>query len=162
MQSHSGQSALSPFPLFKLPPPLMFALAFGVGALVQFLVPVTPVLSTTYLFDAGAVLASIGVCLALSAASIFLVRRTTLNPFAVPSTFVARGPYRFTRNPMYVSLVIVYLGAVLMLGSFWPLIMLAAPIAILNRVVIPFEENQLVEAFGDSYQTYRSKVRRWL
>jgi protein-S-isoprenylcysteine O-methyltransferase Ste14 len=97
-------------------------------------------------------------CLAIT----FLIRRTTLNPFAAPPTFLARGLYRFSRNPMYLGVVLVYLAGTLLVGSLWPLVLLVAPLLILDRVVIPFEEANMRTAFGDSYQSYCAHVRRWV
>ena len=90
------------------------------------------------------------------------MRRTTLNPFASPSVLVSRGLYRFSRNPMYLCLIIAYLGAALMIGSAWPLLTLLVPVAVLALTVIPFEEARMREIFGASYQDYYARVRRWL
>ena len=160
MQPQAVPTIARPFPLLMLPPPLMFAVAFGIGAIIQGIVPLS--------FDAesvtltGAVVLAVGIGLGLSLAATFLIRRTTLNPFADPSVLVARGPYRVSRNPMYLSLIIAYLGAALMFGSVWPLVMLPVPIAILIRVVIPFEEARMRTIFGARYQAYCAHVRRWL
>ncbi len=63
---------------------------------------------------------------------------------------------------MYLTLVTVYLGGTLMLGSIWPLATLVVPLAILSRVVIPFEEARMRATFGEAYREYCSRVRRWL
>ncbi len=151
-----------PFPLLMLPPPLMFAIAFGIGVLIQRAVPVPSAPLTHGIFLAGAVLLACGICLGAFLAVTFLSRRTTLNPFAAPSTFVAMGPYRISRNPMYLSLILAYLGATLMVGSAWPLMTLVVPVAILDRVVIPFEEARMRAIFAESYRVYCTRVRRWL
>ncbi len=160
MQPQAASTIARPFPLLMMPPPLMFGVAFGIGAIVQRIVPVSFGVGGATL--AGAVVLAAGVCLGLSLAATFLMRRTTLNPFADPSVLVARGPYRFSRNPMYLSLIIAYLGAALMFGSVWPLVALPVPVAILIRVVIPFEEARMRTIFGASYQDYCARVRRWL
>jgi protein-S-isoprenylcysteine O-methyltransferase Ste14 len=74
---------------------------------------------------------------------------------------VTRGPYRFTRNPMYVGLIFVYLGEAALLKQIWPVIVLPFMIAYLNWTVIPLEEAKLKEAFQDEYERYRARVRRW-
>ena len=163
MNSEDGSiAAVRTFTLFKLPPPIMFAIAFALGATVHHFVPLPawPLGRPAYL--AGAVILASGMCMGASLAISFLLNRTTLNPFAKPSTFVVRGPYRISRNPMYVTLVIVYLGGALMLGSVWPLLTLFGPLAVLLRVVIPFEEARMLSTFGDTYRDYCSSVRRWL
>ncbi len=162
MQPHSAATTQRPFGLLMVPPPLMFAFAFGVGAAIQRFVPLPPAAVAGSAFWAGAVILAAGVCLGLSLAARFLMRRTTLNPFADPSVFVARGSYRLSRNPMYLSLIIAYLGGALMLGSAWPLLTLLVPVVTLARVVIPFEEARMRAVFAASYQDYCARVRRWL
>ena len=75
---------------------------------------------------------------------------------------VTRGPYAFTRNPMYLGLVVAALGMAILVGT-WP--MLAAPIAVFltaSFVHIPFEEAKMLRQFGEAYDAYASKVRRWV
>ena len=162
MTGQATVRAARPFPLFMAPPPLVFAAAFGVGVLVDRIVPLHPAARVAGAGLAGEVLLAAGVALGLCLAATFLFRRTTLNPFADPSVFVARGLYRVCRNPMYLSLVIAYLGGALMYGSPWPLVTLIAPVTLLARVVIPHEEARMAAAFGDSYRVYSARVRRWL
>lgn len=151
-----------PFPLLMAPPPIIFAVAFGVGAAVERFVPLSVAMLPHGLRAAGLALLAAGVLLGASLGITFLRRRTTLNPFAEPSAFVVAGPYRFSRNPMYLSLVVAYLGGTLIYGSLWPLVLLVVPVAILARTVIPREEAQMAATFGPDYEAYRSRVRRWI
>ncbi len=162
--SPQASSATAPqtFPLFKLPPPMMFGIAFALGAALQHLLPMAGLPFAAAAFDVGAALLAIGVCCGAGLAISFLARRTTLNPFGDPSHLVVRGPYRLSRNPMYLTLVIAYLGGTLMLGSAWPLLTLLGPVAVLSRVVIPVEEAHMLATFGDAYRDYCGRVRRWL
>ena len=70
--------------------------------------------------------------------------------------------YRFSRNPMYVSLALLYIAVTLVLDSWWPLLLLPAVLAIVDRVVILREERYLSRAFPHLYDEYRRRVRRWL
>ena len=88
--------------------------------------------------------------------------RTTIIPFGTASNLITRGPYRFTRNPMYLSLVLVYIGVAGMLTLVWPLLLLPLPVVIINTIVIPFEEARLQDVFGAEFAQYCSNVRRWL
>jgi protein-S-isoprenylcysteine O-methyltransferase Ste14 len=72
------------------------------------------------------------------------------------------GPYRLSRNPMYLSLVVAYLGGTVLLASPWPFLTLLIPMGILDRVVIPYEEALMRGVFGKEYDAYRARVRRWL
>lgn len=79
-----------------------------------------------------------------------------------PSALVLRGPYRVSRNPMYVSLVLLYVGTALMTSAWVALGLVVVPIAVMGWVVIPMEESQLRERFGDRYADYCRQVRRWI
>ncbi len=75
---------------------------------------------------------------------------------------VTRGPYRLTRNPMYVGLTLAYLGEAGLLRQIWPLAVLPLVLAYLEWMVIPLEETRLLETFGEEYEAYRRRVRRWI
>jgi protein-S-isoprenylcysteine O-methyltransferase Ste14 len=102
---------------------------------------------------------------ALGAAGSALFRRegTELNPASATNRkLVTRGPFRFTRNPMYLGLIVLTLGIGFWVGA-WP--MFLAPIAVFvttNWVHIPFEEAKMRRQFGSEYDTYVSRVRRWI
>lgn len=151
-------------PIMHVPPPFWFAAAFFAGWGLQFLVPLT-IKSPTIALTSHALGFGLLVCgglIALSCFAMFLIARTTVIPFGRASSLVTRGPYRFTRNPMYLSLVLAYLGGAGLLVLAWPLFLLPVPLAIINWIVIPFEEKRLREAFGTAYDAYREKVHRWL
>ncbi len=150
--------------VMHIPPPLWFAAAFLAGWGLQHLVPLRilspKIVSASHAIGFGLLVC--GALLALSCLGLFLLARTTFIPFARSSSLVTRGPYRLSRNPMYVSLVLAYLGFA---GSFvqpWALILLPIPLAVVNWIVIPFEEARLREAFGSAYEEYCAKVRRWI
>ena len=113
-------------------------------------------------YFAGLALVVLGVALAAWSLSLFRRARTTTVPLEAPSTVVTRGPYRLSRNPMYVSLTLIYLGECAIFAQLWPFLMLLPTLAYVNGVVVPFEEAQLRAAFGDSYCDYCATVRRWL
>lgn len=70
--------------------------------------------------------------------------------------------YRFTRNPMYLAFVMLYVGASLLMNSTWPFLLLPMVLVVLYLTVIRREERYLAAAFGPSYEAYRTQVRRWL
>jgi protein-S-isoprenylcysteine O-methyltransferase Ste14 len=72
------------------------------------------------------------------------------------------GGYRLSRNPMYAGLGIAYLGAALLLGSWWPVVLWPLVMLAVDRLVIRPEETYLSERFGQDYSDYRAHVRRWL
>jgi len=148
-----------------IPPPLLFVLTFLAGVGLQRLSPIgvssDRLLRVAHVVGIGLIAA--GVLLALSSVAIFLLMaRTTLIPHGSASKLVNWGPYRFTRNPMYVSLVTVYLGVAGALGQVWPLVLLALPVALIHRITIPFEEARMRSLFGDEFDQYCSQTRRWI
>jgi protein-S-isoprenylcysteine O-methyltransferase Ste14 len=107
------------------------------------------------LFGVGAVIAGWGLML-------FHLARTTTTPGEASKTLVTRGPYRFTRNPMYVGLTIAYLGEMGILVEIAPLIPLLFVVAYVNWIVIPLEETKLRGVFGEVYAQYCERVGRWI
>jgi len=75
---------------------------------------------------------------------------------------VQDGPYRFSRNPIYLSFALMYLGASLIVNSLLPLVVLVLMVVRWDRVQIPREERYLQERFGEEYNRYKAKVRRWI
>jgi protein-S-isoprenylcysteine O-methyltransferase Ste14 len=96
------------------------------------------------------------------APALFLLRHTTIIPHADAKTLITGGPYRFTRNPMYLALTIGYVGAALAMNALGPLLLLSVPLWVLEKKTIPFEEANLTRIFGDEYRAYQQRVRRWI
>ncbi len=94
---------------------------------------------------------------------LFRLENTEIDPTSDANrALVVSGPYRFTRNPMYLGLIVVAFGMAVYVGS-WP--MLAAPVAVFltaNFVHIPYEEAKMRRQFGAAYDAYAGTVRRWL
>jgi protein-S-isoprenylcysteine O-methyltransferase Ste14 len=88
--------------------------------------------------------------------------RTAIIPNRPATMLVLGGPYRFTRNPMYLAFVVFYLGAGLLINSIWTLLLLPLVLVVLYVTVIRREERYLAATFGASYDAYRKQVRRWL
>ncbi len=111
---------------------------------------------------AGLLIVAAGVGLSSYAAAIFAARNTTKDPYGEPAALVTLRPYTFTRNPMYLGLTIILLGFAVF---FWSAAILLAPIAfyfVIDRLVIPREEQALERIFGITYLDYQRRVRRWV
>ena len=149
--------------LMRIPVPWVFLLAYFVALIPQAYVPIElPPTLRHVVRIAGFILLSVGVALAVWSLTIFRRQRTTTIPGEQSRTLVTWGPYRFSRNPMYVSLTIAYLGEAGLFGQVWPLVLLAATLVYLNWTVVPIEEARLQETFGAVYDEYRTRVRRWI
>lgn len=96
--------------------------------------------------------------------SVVLFRRTGQSeiPWKPTPQIVERGPFRFTRNPMYLQLVLVCVGVAVILMNFWILILTPVCAWLLQRLAILPEEAYLERKFGDAYLAYKGRVRRWL
>lgn len=100
----------------------------------------------------------------LVSSGIYVFRRagTPVDPHKSTTHIVTSGPFRFTRNPLYVSLTLLYLGLTLIFNLAWAMILLPLAVLILHNGVILREERYLAGKFGDEYLAYKSRVRRWL
>jgi protein-S-isoprenylcysteine O-methyltransferase Ste14 len=110
----------------------------------------------------GAVPAALGVLIVLFSAGLFRLRKTTINPFGEPAAMVQDGFYRFSRNPMYLGMLLVLVGVGLWLGNVLALLLVPAFVVIMMRGYIVREEHVMEARFGEVYSTYRARVRRWL
>lgn len=146
-----------------VPVPWVFVLTFLAGVGLEYLVPLTvPAELPPSIIVAGALLFCIGVAVAGWSWVIFHRAATTRVPGQRSTSFVTWGPYRRSRNPMYVGLALAYVGEAGMLRQFWPVLLLPLTIAYLNWIVIPIEEALLLAVFHDDYEKYRASVRRWI
>ena len=87
---------------------------------------------------------------------------TTIKPFETSSALVTRGVFSFSRNPIYVSMMLGLVGFFVVLGSLAPLVVVPAFFLIIRSGFVAVEEAMLEETFGDAYRDYKSRVRRWL
>ena len=111
---------------------------------------------------AGMVVAAVGAALAVWCILTFaLIGRGTPAPFDPPRRLVVRGPYRYVRNPMYIGAGFVLSGAALFYGSLALWAYAAAFMALVHLFVMFYEEPNLRRTFGEDYQAYCGRVRRW-
>ena len=92
----------------------------------------------------------------------FLRRKTTVIPFRESTVLVTNGLYRYSRNPIYLSMVALLYGEAIALGSLSPWLVPTAFAAVVSQRVIRHEEAMLADKFGDEYRDYCQRVRRWL
>jgi protein-S-isoprenylcysteine O-methyltransferase Ste14 len=111
---------------------------------------------------AGAVAAVAGAVLMLAAVLRFRREGTTPTHWEPTTRVVSAGPYRFTRNPMYVGMALLHGGLALLGNALWPLLLLVPAIWIIQTQVIVREERYLEAKFPGEYAAYKARVRRWL
>lgn len=148
-------------PGVHIPPPLIYAagLSLGLWLSAYFRTLWLPWQLSRAL---GWILVAAALLLAGSAITLFARAGTTIRPDRPAKILLSAGPYRFTRNPMYVSLTLLYLGIAIMWQSLWAIVLLPLVLLYIDRRVIRAEEVFLERKFGPSYAEYRAHVRRWI
>jgi len=111
---------------------------------------------------AGLVMVLGGVALIGWSALWFWRKKTTIEPHHAPTNLIVEGPYRFSRNPIYLGMAAIMTGWVVWLGALGPILLPVAFVAIINRRFIRAEEASLIAAFGDEGRRYLQSTRRWL
>ncbi len=146
------------------PPPLAFIVGMALGFALQLLIPARVVTSprgehNLVLLAAGLLSVSTGLVIA----SVISFRRArTTHTFSVASTsLIVRGPFRISRNPLYLAGLLFHAGVSLLANALWPLLLLIPAIALVNTL-IKREEAYLTRRFGREYDAYRNRVRRWI
>ncbi len=142
-------------------PPFYFLLAIALMIGLHRLAPGRRILSIPYRYP-GAILLAAGILVVVWAAWIFHRTGTTIRPFEESSALVVSGPYRVTRNPIYLAMVFGLLGVGVILGSLTPFVVIPPFAYLLDRRFIRAEEAQLERTFGSRYAAYKAAVRRWL
>ena len=142
-------------------PPLVYLGSIAIGMVLHFAWP-TSLLprSVSPLFGIPVVLLAMG--LFLSAVRTFRAAGTPV-PGNQPTTAIVRtGPFRFSRNPIYLAFSLLQLGIALWVNSLWLVLTLLAAVAVMSLFVIPREERYLEARFPSEYSPYKASVRRWL
>lgn len=145
----------------RFPPPFIYLAAYLAGTAAERLLS-THLTAPLALRVLGGILGAGGLLLAGSAAMLFRAAGTHLEPFAPTTVIVTVGPYRFTRNPIYLGLAALYAGVALWRSQWCALALLPVVLWIVDRLVIAREERYLAGKFGHAYIRYRDRVRRWL
>jgi protein-S-isoprenylcysteine O-methyltransferase Ste14 len=141
-------------------PPFIYLIAIVTGLVLHFVRPIPFVAGLARLF---------GVPIAVFAAALFIWSIKTFRSAGTPvpgnrptTTIVKAGPYRFSRNPIYLAFSLFQTGIAVGVNDAWVLITLLPAISVMSLVVIPREERYLEARFGEEYSRYKASVRRWL
>ena len=143
------------------PPPLIYAGALAVGLLLRILFPARFLPRRVAPIVGGALIGTAGVIVRAA----FLEMQhahTPVNPTLPTKALVVEGPFRFTRNPLYLSLTLVYAGIASLANALWAILLLPVVLIVINRGVIDREEQYLERKFGEEYVRYKAQVPRWL
>ena len=142
-------------------PPVYFLAALMAIAGLHFLLPELRWLERPATY-AGGLFVLVGLILALVSSELFRRSGTTIKPFEPSTALVTRGPFRLSRNPMYLGMVLVLFGCAILLGTVWPLPVIPLFIWLITSRFIVHEEQMMEQVFGDEYRAYRRRTRRWI
>ncbi|HMK14502.1 MAG TPA: isoprenylcysteine carboxylmethyltransferase family protein [Burkholderiales bacterium] len=142
-------------------PPLLYGIAFVVVLALRWFWPV-PIFDHTIALWPGIALIVLAIGIALWGRRVLLAVGTNVNPSLPTTAIVTSGPFRFSRNPLYIALMFLYLGLTLAVNTWWGIVVLVPLLILMHYGVILREERYLEAKFGQSYRQYCSKVRRYL
>lgn len=143
------------------PPPVIYLGVLGLGLLLEWRWP-TRLLNRSLAVSVGSAILITGV-IGLAAAIRTLWRaQTPINPYKATTAIVTGGLFRFSRNPIYVSDTLIYVGLSLALNAWWAFALTPVVVWIMQIGVIAREEEYLERTFGEDYLQYKRQVRRWL
>jgi protein-S-isoprenylcysteine O-methyltransferase Ste14 len=142
-------------------PPLVYLATIVTGSLLEFAWP-TAFLPRGFAVPVGSALVVAAVMLFVYSVGKFRVAGTPV-PSNRPTTAIVRtGPYRFSRNPIYLAFSLLQLGIAAWINSLWLIATLIVAVALMTTIVIPREERYLKRKFGTEYVDYKARVRRWI
>jgi protein-S-isoprenylcysteine O-methyltransferase Ste14 len=142
-------------------PPIYLLASIGLILGLRFLLPVAEVLPLPGRL-CGLIPIAGGAWLNVAADQAFKAQKTTVKPFERSRVLVTEGGFRFTRNPMYLGMVLILIGVAMLLGRLSPFLVCPAFAVLLHFRFILVEERMLAEAFGPRWEAYRHRTRRWV
>lgn len=148
-------------PRVRFPPPIVYVATIAIGWLLNGVMPLPVGGGFPRVLIAWAFIVLWAV-ITSAAFYAFWSRRTSIVPIRPATTLVVAGPYRFTRNPMYVALASLTVGMGLWMNTWWVILLLCPALMAIDRYVIAREEAYLRRRFHTSYEEYMQRVRRWI
>jgi len=142
-------------------PPIYFLVSIVIMVVLHYFAPIYQLFSSPVGY-AGLLLVVGGICITAVAAGAFVKVGTPVVPFEKSTVVVINGLFRFSRNPMYLGMVIALVGMAFFLGSVAAIIPIPVFVWLIHNQFICREEKFLEELFGEEYIAYKGKVRRWI
>lgn len=141
-------------------PPVVAGISLLASLAINYFLPGLKLIYPPYHFS-GIIVGVSGIILIIWSRRVFKMMNTTVNPSGKPTALLVVGPFRISRNPMYLGMSLVILGIAVFIGTAPLFLAPLAFILIMNAVFVPREERKLEEIFGGDFLNYRKKVRRW-
>lgn len=151
-------------PRINFPPPLAFIGTLLAGWALEGWIgyPAIPVIPYRLLHSFGMIALVLGAAIILTAQGLFLRFNTDSRPWKADSNLILEGVYKWSRNPMYLGMALVYLGITMLNDSGTQLCLLPPLLFVIQKEVIEPEETYLAARFGEEYLAYKASVRRWI
>ncbi len=143
------------------PPPFIYLGGILLGLFLHYIKPLE-IFKNSYLIPLGWILIVISIIIFVMAVKSFARAKTNISPYEPTTSIIMKGPYNFSRNPIYLSMTIFYFGIMTLLNDLWFLIILIPLLFIIQYGVIKREEKYLTKKFGKKYMDYKKCVNRWL
>ena len=143
------------------PPPLLYGAAFIVVLVLNWFKPM-PIFGHAVALWPGLTLAVFSVGIAIWGVATMRAAGTNVNPFLPTTAIVTSGPFRFSRNPLYLALTLLYFGLTVAFNTWWGIVVLVPLLIIMHFGVVLREERYLEKKFGDEYRRYKAKVGRYV
>jgi len=147
--------------VYQIKPPTYLLIAILLVIALNFLLPIMILIPSPWTLI-GLLPLVAGLAIDLRADRAFHLVGTAVCPFEAASALVTDGPYRWTRNPMYLGFVLVLIGVSVLLGSLTPFVIVAAFAVLLDLRFVRMEEQELAATFGIQWDLYKQRTRRWL
>lgn len=145
----------------RIIPPILLLISSFLMILLHFIVPFQIVVHYPFNYW-GIILMILGLTIAKKVSVTFSKIDTEIHTFKKPRQIVTNGLFQYSRNPIYLGFVIALIGLNIVLGSFTPLIVVLIFIFLTNHWYISCEEKNMKEEFGQEYENYKKRVRRWI
>lgn len=145
----------------KIIPPVYGLASIALMLALHYLIPVRQIIPEPWRW-LGFLLMVLALVDVIVVNQMFKRRNTTIKPGQKSSTLVTQGPFRFSRNPIYLGMVIFLAGFAIQLGSLTPWVLAPVFGLTIQAVFVRMEEGMLQEEFGETYTDYRQRVRRWI
>src|ERR1700674_5684205 len=149
-------------PGVRVPPPVFYLAALAIGIGLEYLLWPIPLFGAPSKYVIASILILASVLIMPPVLMRYRRAATSFDVRKAASSLITDGPYRFSRNPTYVSLTLLYLGIGILINSGWVLILVIPVVLVMDMWVIRREEHHLDAKFGEHYLHYKGAVRRWL
>lgn len=145
----------------KIMPPIYFVILLVFSIVLNFVFPIERFVIPPYSY-LGILLIVFGIVLNMWADSLFREAKTTIKPHEIPTSLLTSGPFKISRNPIYLGMTSILIGTAVILGSLITFFIPILFIIIINMFFIPMEEKKLECMFDSQYDDYKKRVRRWI